>query len=154
MGINQRIETPEEKQQIVQFLLSNEVPGNLNGNQKKVFRKRANKFKLSNGLLYYSPSANVEYKRFFCDFEIEQKREIVRVAHEAAHFGSTKNHRNLQFHYYGITREFVEEFVSACTHCLVANPLSTRQPCYPNETCAGTIPNGLCRLQKLCPVQR
>ena len=126
MGKINQIASIEEKEDIVRYLTTRKVPAELKGNARNTFKKRAARFHLSNNVLYLS--SNGRYKRLFCNFEEEQKEEIIRLSHRQAHLGSKKIFKLLQTDYYGITRVSVERIVSSCTECLIANPLTTKQP--------------------------
>ena len=126
MGVLQKICSIKEKEDIINFLTKKEVPADMKGNVRNTFRKRAAKFCWSNNVLYLK--SNGRYKRVFCTFEEEEKKDIIRVTHRLMHQGSKKIFKHLQTDYYGITRDLVEQIISACTECLVANPMTTKQP--------------------------
>ncbi len=123
MSLVTKISNEKEKSEIIVYCKLKKVPEYLDNKNKKPWIRKAAKFSFKGGNLFFY--INGKYKIFFCEHEEEKKISVIESEHKKSHLGTKKIFKMLQDGFYNISRELVNQTISKCPHCIVADPLKT-----------------------------
>jgi hypothetical protein len=130
-----RIDSVEEKNNIIAYLNNKTYPADLTREQKKTFRKKANDFYIINGLLCHK-NGNGTYKRAVFPFENDLIEMILAEEHLPVHLGINKLVNIVYQKYYGIPTSIITSYVNNCETCARFNSLTIIEDIIVNEiTC-------------------
>lgn len=120
-----------EKQELMDFLRDGRYPDELNKDQKRAFRRKAENFKLLGDDLCFK-GKDCLLKVVF-EYEQDLIQHILKTEHDPAHIGINKMVALINQKYYGISKANITEYVKSCDACKRFNSLRTIQPVYIND---------------------
>lgn len=129
-----KINSAEEKIQILEFLNSGIYPPEIRQDKEKRrrFRIKASSFVSRNGSLLFKNQDGSESLAIF-PFEVELIRAVLEAEHRNGHPGINKMVDLIHRKYYGIPTSFISDFVSSCESCNNFNNLRTVSNIHVNQ---------------------
>lgn len=110
-----KINSRQEKNDIIIYCRSNTYRENITENEKSIIRQKSKNFTVINDLLYVNQ--NNIHKIYICNFEEDKINLILKEKHEIDHIGGFNLFTRINEKYIGITRKMCVEFVRRCLAC-------------------------------------
>ncbi|KAG0427908.1 SCAN domain-containing protein 3 [Dictyocoela muelleri] len=110
-----KINTEEELMLIYNFLQHGLLPDFTNGFQKRDFIRKCSNFVYNSNVLYVKHKNML--KRYFCEFETEQKNIIIKEKHLPGHIGANKLKNVIDEEFCGIKSKDISVFIESCRTC-------------------------------------
>lgn len=121
----------DEKNALIVFLRRNQYPENLNKDEKRVFRRKAEHFLMRGDDICYKGRDRLLKVVF--EYETDLMDHIIETEHASAHIGMNKMVDLINQKYYGIPKSRICDYVRSCEACTRYNSLKTIQPVYIND---------------------
>ena len=110
-----KIETIEDKERLIAYLLTNCTPRGLNAREKYRFKEKAKHFSYENGNLFYS--IGTKKYTYICNFDILAIKNLCDMHHLPSHNGRNMMREDINKNYVGISVKSIYEYVNTCTFC-------------------------------------
>ena len=104
-----------EKQNIMSFLLTNHYPRGCSSKEKRSIKSKAKNLEVEEGLLFTVEEGT--RKRYLCDSETQQVKQILSDAHEPGHLVINNLNKQVSRNYAGISFSAIKTFVGSCISC-------------------------------------
>ncbi|KAG0442754.1 hypothetical protein DMUE_0028 [Dictyocoela muelleri] len=105
-----------EKNELIQYLITKKYPENINKSYKRKLFRMSRYFSVKNNNLYIKDNS-VE-KLFICSYEDEKMREIIMNEHNQDHARARSIFERIRVRVYGISLSDVINVIKNCENCM------------------------------------